>query len=213
MHIPDGFLSPAVSVAAAVPALAAVALASRKLSKGVSDRLVPRMGVLAAFIFAAQMFNFPIAAGTSGHLMGGVLAAIVAGPAASVIVIFTVLLVQCLFFQDGGIFALGANTLNMAVLGVLAGWGAYFLLNRLGRGNFLSCIAVFVGAWLSVVVASAACAVELYASGVVSLKPAITAMVAVHSIIGIGEAAITLAVYSFLRRVSPILFSRSEAMA
>ena len=122
MHIPDGFLSPGVWVtldAASIPALAVMA---QRAQKELEDRKIPLMGVMGAFVFAAQMINFPVGPGTTGHLVGGALLAITLGPAAAGVVMTAILAIQALVFQDGGILALGANTINMAVLGVLAGY-------------------------------------------------------------------------------------------
>lgn len=210
MHIPDGFLSGKVCIATALLSLPVIVIASKKLSKQLGEKLIPKMGMLTAFIFAAQMFNFPVAAGTSGHLMGGVLAMLVAGPAAGVIVLFCVLIVQCLFFQDGGITALGANTFNMAIVGVLAGYIFYSAISKISKNKFVQYVAVFTASWASIVLASLACATELSMSGVVSFKTSAIAMGSVHAIIGIGEATITLIIYSFLKKVSPEIFFNAK---
>jgi len=207
MHIPDGFLSIPVSAASAAASFGGLAIAIRKVQKKLQDRLIPLMGVLAAFIFAAQMFNFPVAGGTSGHLLGGVLTAIVVGPWAATIVLTCVLIVQCLLFQDGGLIALGANILNMAIIGTWGGWLLYAALKRLLPQRIGMPAAVFLGAWFSVVIAASAAALELGFSGTAQLATVFIAMASVHAIIGVGEGIITLLVVSFLKRVKPELIS------
>jgi len=211
MHIPDGFLSIPVSAASAAASFGGLAIAIRKVQKKLQDRLIPLMGVLAAFIFAAQMFNFPVAGGTSGHLLGGVLTAIVVGPWAATIVLTCVLIVQCLLFQDGGLIALGANILNMAIIGTWGGWVVMTVINSLpfvrGGWGWGRSAAIFLGSWFSVVAASCAAALELGFSGTAQLATVFVAMASVHAIIGVGEGIITLLVVSFLKRVKPELIS------
>ena len=211
MHIPDGFLNIPVSACAAAVSLGGLALAIRNVQKKLQDRLIPLMGVLAAFIFAAQMFNFPVAGGTSGHLLGGVLAAIVVGPWAATVVLTCVLIVQCLLFQDGGLIALGANILNMAIIGTWGGWTVMTIINSLpfvrGGLGWGRSVAIFLGAWFSVVVASIAAALELAISGTAPLTVTFVAMAGIHAIIGVGEGIITLLIVSFLKRVKPELLS------
>ena len=198
MHIPDGFLSIPVSAGSALLSFGGLALAIHKVQKKFQERLVPLMGVLAAFIFAAQMFNFPVAGGTSGHLLGGVLTAVIVGPWAASVVLTCVLIVQCLLFQDGGLIALGANILNMSVIGTWCGWAVYSLLRRLSPA-----VAIFLGAWFSVVVSASACALEIGLSGTAQLFTVFYTMAGIHAIIGAGEGVITLLVISFLKRVKP----------
>lgn len=203
MHIPDGFLSIPVSATTTVISIGGLIAALRNIRKKFSDRMIPTMGVLAAFIFAAQMFNFPVAGGTSGHLMGGVLASAVVGPMAASVVMTVVLIVQCLLFQDGGIVALGANIFNMAIVGCWVGWAVYFSIWKIGRGKLLQSVGIFIGAWISVVAAATCCAFELTLSGTVPLFVGLPAMVGIHAIIGIGEGIITMIVVSFIKKVKP----------
>ena len=201
MHIPDGFLSPQVFVPFWVAAVVGLSLALKKTKQTLKEKAVPLMGVVAAFIFAAQMLNFPVFVGTSGHLLGGVLAVVLLGPWAGVIVISLVLFVQSLVFQDGGITALGANIFNMAFLGAFAGYFIYHLCKKkLGLT-----ISVGIASWFSVVIAAFACAVELCLSGASAFKIVFLAMLGVHSLIGIGEAIITCLVVSFVFKVRPDL--------
>lgn len=215
MHIPDGFLNVATTAATWAGAVGGVGYGVHRVKRELSERLVPLIGVAAAFIFAAQMLNFTVAGGTSGHLLGGALAMLLLGPWAGSIVITAVLVVQALVFQDGGVLALGANILNMAVVGVWASYGVYRLLERLlGARAWGRTTATFVAAWCSVVLASLVAAGELALSGVSPWALLVPAMVSVHMLIGIGEGLITVAVVSFVRGVRPDLLSlRAETGA
>jgi cobalt/nickel transport system permease protein len=166
---------------------------------------------MSAFVFAGQMVNFPVAGGTSGHLLGGVLAAVLLGPHAGALVLATVLTVQCLFFQDGGITTLGANLLNLALVGVYTGYGVFRWVSRWLPGTRGGRIGIAVGAWCSVVAASAVCALELAASGTAPLRLVLPAMLVTHALIGVGEALITLAVVSVVQKVRPDLVYRPGA--
>jgi len=203
MHIPDGFLEPKVWVSLTAVSAAAVAYASKKVSKNLDEKNVPLMGVIAAFVFAAQMVNFPVGGGTSGHLMGGVLIATIMGPFAALLMISTVLIIQALLFQDGGITALGANIFNMGIVGAGLGYLTFKGLNRVtGNLNF----AVFTASWLSVVTAAGIAAAELSISGVIPISVSLPAMTGVHAIIGIGEGAITIAALGLISGVSKDVF-------
>src|SRR3954454_22315926 len=166
MHIPDGFLTPEVAVATAIPAAAAVAAGLRKANMTLDERKVPLLGVTAAFVFAAQMLNFPIAGGTSGHFLGAALAAILLGPWLACVVMAVVLTTQAFLFADGGVTALGANVLNMGVVGALVvGWlmlAARRVLPN-SRTTFLGIAGI--GAWLAVMAGALAASLELAASG------------------------------------------------
>jgi cobalt/nickel transport system permease protein len=201
MHIPDGFLSPPVWAAAGALSAGAVGYSVRRLNNSLEDSQVPLMGVTGAFIFAAQMVNFPIAAGTSGHLAGAVLAALLLGPHGAVLIMTAILVIQALLFADGGVTALGANILNLGVIGSLAGYGAYRLLQRLLSGRRGGMAAAFLAAWLAVVLGAASAALQIGLSGTVPLRLVLPAMVGVHALIGIGEGLITAAALGFLLRV------------
>ena len=194
-------------------AAAGLAWAARDVSVRWSDRTVPLVGVMSAFVFAGQAVNFPIIGGTSGHLVGGMLAAVMLGPSAAIMTLSSVLAVQCLFFQDGGLSALGANVLNLALIGVLSGYAAYRLVRRLVPGPARIPAAAATGAWVSVVAASIACAVELATAGTAPLTLALPAMGITHAVIGLGEALITAAVVSFVVRVRPDLIYQSTQTA
>lgn len=208
MHVPDGFIDIPVSLAAGAVAVAGVAVSLRGARHELDDRAAPMAGLVAAFVFAAQMINFPVAAGTSGHLLGGVLAAVLIGPFTGMLCISVVLLVQALFFADGGLTALGVNITDMAIVGTGVGYLLFLLLIRLlprSRTGFL--IATGVAAFVSVP-AAAASFTALYAIGGTSDIPVSTvagAMVGVHLLIGIGEAAITVATVASVLRVRPDL--------
>ena len=203
MHIPDGFLEPKVWVSLTAVSAAAVAYASKKVSKNLDEKKVPLMGVIAAFVFAAQMVNFPVGGGTSGHLMGGVLIATIMGPFAALLMISTVLIIQALLFQDGGITALGANIFNMGIVGAGLGYLTFKGLNMV-TGNLN--LAVFTASWLSVVTAAGIAAAELSISGVIPISVSLPAMTGVHAIIGIGEGAITIAALGLISGVSKDVF-------
>ncbi len=206
MHIPDGFMSTGVSVATGVAAAGAVGYGLYRAREELDEKSVPMLALCAAFIFAAQMLNFPVAGGTSGHLLGGILAAVLLGPWLGGLVIALVLLVQCLGFADGGITALGANVFNMAAIGtVLCGYVFYGIKALLPRNRTYFLAATGVAAWLSVMLASGAAAVELAVSGTTPLSVTLPAMLGVHAVIGVGEALITFLVVGVVLAVRPDL--------
>jgi len=198
VHIPDGFVNMGTAAVTYVGSAGALAYAVRRTKETLQERLVPLMGVMGAFVFAAQMINFKVAGGTSGHLLGGALVAILLGPSAGSLVITAVLVVQALVFQDGGLIALGANVFNMAIVGVWSAYGLYTLLGRLFPGPRGRWVSAFVAAWGSVVIASAVASLELAISGTSPLGVVLPAMVLVHALIGIGEGLITTAVLGFV---------------
>jgi cobalt/nickel transport system permease protein len=168
------------------------------------------MGILAAFIFAAQMLNFPIIMGTSGHFLGAALAAILLGPWAAVIIMSCVLIVQCLIFADGGLLTLGANIFNMGVIACLSSYYIYRLITRLlGETKRGMLIGAFIGSWASVSLAAIACGTELWISGIWSAQVAIPAMAGWHYLIGIGEGFITTGVLSLVMATRRDLIAES----
>jgi len=205
MHIPDGFLTARVWVPLWIVGGWHVWNSLKRAGRELGEKTVPLMGVMAAFIFAAQMLNFPVAGGTSGHLLGGVLAAALLGPWGGAVVISTVLVVQCLIFQDGGLTALGANIVNMGLIGSSLGYCVYAVVRHGSGERFRILSAAAVASWCSVVLAGIACAFELAMSGTSPLRVALPAMAAVHVLIGIGEAVITCLVISFVLKVRPDL--------
>jgi cobalt/nickel transport system permease protein len=199
MHIPDGFLNIATVATTYVVSAGGVGNAVRVANKKLGEKQVPLMGILAAFIFAAQMLNFPIAGGTSGHFVGAALAAILLGPWATVLIMSCVLIAQCLIFQDGGLLALGANIFNMGIVASFSGYYIYRLVASLmGNGRRGTLVGGFAGAWVSVFLASIFCAVELAVSGVSPMRVVLPAMAGFHALIGIGEGLITGAVLSLV---------------
>jgi cobalt/nickel transport system permease protein len=212
LHAPDGFVSLPVAIVMWVVTAGAVGIAVRRTNQRLDDRAVPLLGVMAAFIFAAQMFNFPIIGGTSGHLLGGVLAAVMLGPWAGTLVMTAVVAVQALLFQDGGLVVMGANIFNMGVIGTLGGYVVYRLVaGVLGGEERARLPAAAVAAWASVVTGAVAMALQLGASGTVPLGIALPAMVGVHALIGIGEALITVAALAFIGASRADLFRLRDA--
>jgi cobalt/nickel transport system permease protein len=213
LHAPDGFFSLPIAVAGYVVSAVAVALAVKFVSRRLNERAVPLMGVMAAFIFAAQMLNFPIAGGTSGHLIGGALAAILLGPWAAILVMTAVVSLQGLVFQDGGLVVLGVNVFNMAVLNSLGGYLVYLGVRAVWRGNRRSLlVGGFAAAWFAVVASAVAAAFELSLSGTSPLAVALPAMAGVHALIGLVKGAITVAALSLVLSVRrDLLESRAPA--
>ena len=207
LHIPDGFLHPVVAAIGWVLALIVIAVALRQTRRQLGERQVPWMGIMAAFIFAAQAINFPVAAGTSGHLLGGTLAAIALGPWAATLIMTSVIGVQAFIFQDGGLLALGWNILNMGVLTAFTGYLSYRWLHQMtGRTTAARVAASFAAAWFSVEIGAIATAVELAVSGTSPLMIGLPAMAGVHALIGVGEGVITSGAVSLLQT------SRSEVL-
>ena len=206
LHAPDGFFSLPLAVAGYVVVALVIAFAIRRTSGELNERMVPMMGVMAAFIFAAQMINFPVAGGTSGHLVGGALAAIILGPWAAILVMTAVVGLQALLFQDGGLVVLGINLFNMSIVSVLAGYGVYFLARKISLTSKRTLfVGGFVSAWFSVMMAAVFTALALAFSGTSPLGLALPALAAVHALIGIGEGLITVFALSFIRAARPEL--------
>lgn len=206
MHIPDGFLDTKTIITFDVLSGATIGVATKVATRKLDEKTIPLTGVLGAFVFAAQMLNFPVAGGTSGHFVGGALMGILLGPYIGTLVMTVVLVLQCLLFQDGGLTALGANIFNMGILATLVGYYTYTLsYKKLGRN-----ISAFLAGFLSTVLASASCSFQLALSGTVPLRIVLPAMVSVHTLIGVGEGLITLFAINFLARVRPDLLEISE---
>jgi len=210
MHIPDGFLNLPVMLITWIVALYLIALSLKQVEAEYKDRTVPLMGVCAAFIFAAQMINFPIPGGTSGHLLGGTLVGVLLGPWAGSLVMAVVFIVQGVMFQDGGITVMGANIFNMGLIGTFGGYYLFRAIRHtIGRDKLAGMVTgSAIAAWVSVVVAATVCAIELGLSGTVPLSVALTAMVGWHLLIGLGEALITVVTVVFIWRSRPDLFYR-----
>jgi cobalt/nickel transport system permease protein len=204
MHLPDGSLSTPIWVAGDVLAACALGLTSRAATRRLTDRQVPLMGVLGAFVFAAQMINFPLPGGTSGHLIGGVLLAVLLGPAVSSVVMFCVLVIQALLFQDGGLTVLGPNFINMGLCGTLLGWVIFRAIAGKATGT-RRYVAIFAAAWLAVEIGALLTALQLWLSGNAPLWPALVAMGSVHALVGVAEGLITVAAVRFLVAARPEL--------
>ncbi|MGZ5384519.1 MAG: energy-coupling factor ABC transporter permease [Acidimicrobiia bacterium] len=216
MHIPDGFINGATSLGAGLVAAGGVGVALRRGGQVLKDRQIPLAGLVAAFVFALQMLNFPVAAGTSGHLLGGALAAILLGPWMGVVVLSVVVIVQALLFADGGVSALGLNIINMGLLAVLVGWGAFRLLMAVLPKRTASVVGASIGAaWFSVVVSSLGFVVAyaLGGSGQAPIGTVLGAMSGVHSLIGIGEGLITGAIIVAVLGVRPDLVYGAQKYA
>jgi cobalt/nickel transport system permease protein len=211
MHIPDGFLAGKTLALTGALSAGGLAVAARQVNRTLPRNKIPLMGLGAAFVFAAQMLNFPVAGGTSGHLLGGVLAGVLLGPGAAAIVIACVLTVQALLFSDGGVLALGANIFNMAFIGAVVGYAIYRSARKFLPGLRGRITAIFFAAWLSTVLASVTCAGELALSGTLPPGVVFPAMVSVHALIGIGEGLITSLVILTIARTRPDLLENETA--
>src|SRR4051794_22975079 len=188
MHIPDGFLSTDVALACAVPAAVCVGVGLHRANVELDERRVPLLGVTAAFIFAAQMLNFPVAGGTSGHFLGAALAAILLGPWLACLVMTVVIASQAFFFADGGVTALGANILNMGIIGaLLVGFGMLAARRVLPSSPAVFVAVTAAGAWLAVMFGATGTSIELAVSGTVPLGTVLPTMLGVHALIGAGE--------------------------
>ncbi len=209
MHIPDGFLSTPVIVTTYGASAAGLAYVWQKTKRQFDQQTIPRTAMLAAFIFVAQMINIPVTGGTSGHLLGGLLAALLIGPSAAVFIMALVLIVQMLIFQDGGLTALGANILNMGIIGVGLGYFSFTYLNKITRyfakRRFLTAASIFLAAWISVESGALLTGVELGLSGVANIKVAVGLMTGVHALIGLLEGIMTTFIFEAVRAARPDL--------
>jgi cobalt/nickel transport system permease protein len=212
MHIPDGFLDAKTLAVTGALSAGGLAVAARQVKRTLPRNKIPLLGLSAAFVFAAQMLNFPVAGGTSGHLLGGVLAGVLLGPGAAAVVIACVLLVQALLFSDGGVLALGANIFNMAFIGAVGGSAIYCGVLKFLPGLRGQITAVFFAAWCSTLLASLACAGELALSGTLSPGLVFPAMLGIHALIGIGEGLITALVILTIARTRPDLLEAENAI-
>ncbi len=211
LHIPDGFLNLVVSVICWAITIVTLGFAISKTNKSLGEKQIPLMGVMAAFIFAAQMINFPVAGGTSGHMLGGALAAIVLGPWAGMLVMTAVIAVQALLFQDGGLLVMGANILNMGLVTAAIGYGLY--RSVMGQSKAVKLAVVGVAAWLSVMAGALLTSLQLWLSGTSQLTVVIPAMLGVHALIGLGEALITVFAVAFIMQTRPDLIGEGSESA
>jgi len=211
MHIPDGLLDPITTIVLWIVTIAIMILGyfrmGKMFEKEDSEKMIPYIGVLAAVIFAFQFVNYPVPGGTSGHLVGGTLVAIILGPWASVIVMFLILVIQSLF-GDGGITALGPNAFNMGIIGGIVGFYIVVLLVRLFNKTSIKkelkvTIATAIGSYIAIVLASFICGIEIGIGGAIPMEIAIPAMVFWHLIIGIGEAIISALIVFYIYKTKP----------
>lgn len=207
MHIPDGMLEARTWVPAWLSSLGILSYAVNAVRKRLADGTIVLMAVLAALVFALQMLNFPVAAGTSGHFSGGALVAIVLGVWPAMLVMAAVVTVQAVFFADGGITALGANLLTMAVIAPAVGRLVYLAVVRASASRTGRLAGAFIAAWAATVAAALGTAALLWTSGRLPLLPALVAMGSWHAIIGLAEGAITVGVVGYLLAVRPDLLS------
>lgn len=206
MHIPDNFLSTpvwAILDAASIPALG---LMVRRARRELEDTSIPLLGVMGAFVFAAQMINFPVGIGTSGHLVGGALLAFTLGAAPATVVMTAIIAIQAFVFQDGGVLALGANIFNMAVAGVSAGYLPFWMWGARQRKP-----AIFIGAFLSVLVSASLALGELLISGVAMPRPLVLVSLALFAVSALIEGAITISVVQAIEKLNPGLVQKPEA--
>jgi cobalt/nickel transport system permease protein len=211
VHIPDGFLDTRTVIATAVLSATGVGAALRRVGKELPRRKIPLMGLTAAFVFAAQMLNFPVAAGTSGHLTGALLAVVFLGPAPAVLVMTSVLVLQALLFADGGILALGANIFNMGIVAPVSGYAIYRAVRLFIPGERGLFVGTAFASWCSTLLASICCAGELAWSGTSPWSAAFPAMAYVHMLIGVGEALISVLVVASVARARPELLDPRSA--
>ena len=207
MHIPDGFIDPKTSAAFAAASIAGVGYALRGAKRQLNEKSAPLAGLTAVYVFAVQMINFPVAAGTSGHLLGGVLAAVLVGPFAATLAITVVLLIQGFLFADGGLSALGLNIFNLALIGVWVGYGIFLIVRKvLPKKKSSIAISSAIAAFISVPVAALGFVFQyaIGATATFSTETVLAAMIGTHILIGIGEAVIT-----FLT-ISAVIASRSD---
>jgi len=207
MHIPDGFIDIPTSVAFAGLAATGVAISLKGAKSTLDEKTAPLAGLTATFIFAVQMLNFPVAAGTSGHLLGGALAAVLVGPWAASLALTVVLLMQGLLFADGGLTALGLNVFNMSLIGVWVGYLIFTLVKKfLPKNKSSISIAAFLAGLISVPFAAAGFVLQYAIGGTAtfSISQVLTAMLGTHFLIGIGEGVIT------ALAVGAVMASRSD---
>jgi cobalt/nickel transport system permease protein len=205
MHIPDGFLDlPIIAVTFGI-AIVFWIISSIKLKGSLTEKQVPLLAIMTAGVFAAQMVNFPIIGGTSGHLVGATLLSILFGPYAAIVSITIILLIQGFVFGDGGITALGANVLNMGIVAVFSGYLVFKAISKLHRGKGVALVGAFVGSWVSVVLGAFVCGIEIGLSSIFpyGIDVTVPAMVFWHVFIGLGEAIITVVILAALIKTKP----------
>src|SRR6478735_8111139 len=209
MHIPDGFLSARVALGYAGLSAVGLGAACFRMRTQHERGASALLGVSAAFVFAAQMVNFPVAAGTSGHLVGSALAGALLGLPGALVVMSAVIIMQCFVFADGGVFALGANVFNMGLVGCVVGCCCYRLLCGAAPSPTRRVASVAFAGWCAAVAGAASCAAQLSLAGVVRLPVVLPAMLGVHGLIGVGEAVVSALVVASILRFRPELLETS----
>ncbi len=218
MHVPDGILSMPVMVATNSIAITTLGLVWNRIRQVLTQNIIPKVALMAAFLFVAQMINIPILGGTSAHLAGATLAVLLVGPAMGIFVMLVVLTVQMLVFQDGGLFAWGANVLNIAILPVLISYIFLSLYYKIARKSVLyiplRALSIFITAWFSIQAGALICGLELGLSGLAPLQKIISVMMVVHSVTGILEGILTVLIAELIIANRPDLifafFTKSE---
>jgi cobalt/nickel transport system permease protein len=210
VHIPDGFLTNRVAFTMDALSAASILYAARRARPAASGRLVPLMGLLAAAALAGQMLNFPVIGGTSGHLLGGALLAILLGPMAAMIAMTMVVLAQALFLQDGGLVALGANIFNIAAVTTFSAYAAFRVMAGPGSSGKRLAAVSGIAAWVSVMAAAVSCSLMLVLSGAIPLRTGLASMAGYHALIGIAEGCLTAGAVILLARVRPDLFDAAR---
>lgn len=213
MHIPDGFLGGGIEAAMGVLSTGVLGYSLRKTYRRVDKEQVLALGATAAFVFSAQMVNFEVAMGTSGHFVGALFAAILFGPFLANILMTVLLVVQMAVFQDGGLLALGANVFNMGVAGIFGGYLVYGLMKELVGGRYGILVGAFAAGWVSVVLAAIFCALQLGLSGVFSLPALLGSMLSVHIKIGVAEGLLTLMLVGMVVRMQPAVVADADGSA
>ncbi len=210
MHIPEGMLNQTTTIGSWIASVPFLAYSISVVRRKMSDSRLVLMAVLASLIFALQMLNFPVAGGTSGHFAGGAAAAIILGPWAAILILTTVLIIQAFMFADGGVLALGANMLNIAVIAPLVGWGVYSLVTRVRSSRGGRMVGSFVAAWAATVTAAAGAGILLWLSGRAPFAISVGSMTFWHSLIGIGEGLITATLIGYILSVRPDILEAPE---
>jgi cobalt/nickel transport system permease protein len=210
MHIPDGFLDAKTAITTGILSVSGLGTALRHAKLHLQSREIPLIGLTASFVFVAQMLNFPVAGGTSGHLIGATLAMVLLGPSVAIIVMSSVLIIQAAIFADGGVLALGANIFNMAIVVPVCGYIVYTILRSLFRDIRGLLISASVASWCTTVIASVFCAGELSWSGIAAWNIVFPAMAGIHAIIGVGEGLITMLVLSAIAKTRPELLLKAS---
>ncbi|MDH4321313.1 MAG: energy-coupling factor ABC transporter permease [Desulfobulbaceae bacterium] len=211
MHIPDGFLPGGMAAVTGAAAAVVLGYSHTKTFPRVESERVVALGAVAALIFAAQMVNFAITHGTSGHFVGGAFAAILFGPFLASILMAVLLVVQMAVFQDGGLLALGANIFNMGIVGTFGGYLIYVLLKKLVAGRYGLLIGAFAAGWFAVVLAATSCALQLGISGLSPVPDLLGSMLAVHVKIGVAEGILSLLLIAVVLQMQPDLLGDAQA--